>query len=98
MTSDKLYVLCIEEKKLLKKVYNKIINSMNLQNSMDPIFMNSKNSLTSYLLRLLMNFKDKISLKRSDKYLPLSNLSIYEPGRNIKKSYKNNTFKIPDST
>ena len=98
MTSDKPYVLCTEEKKLLKKVYNKIINSMHLQNRMDPIFMNSKNNLTSYPPRLLMNLQDKISLKRSDKYLPLSNLSIYEPGRNIKKSYKNNTFKIPAST
>ena len=98
MKSNKPYALCIEENKFLKGVLYKIIISMNLQNRMDPIFMNSKNIQTSYALRLLMNFADKINLKTSDKYLPLTNLSIYEPGKNIKKSYKNNTFKIPPST
>ena len=98
MKSDKPYVLCIKEKKSLKGVLYKIIISINLQNRMDPIFMNSKNIQTSYALRVLMNLADKINLKTSDKYLPLSNLSIYEPGKNIKKSYKNNTFKIPPST
>ena len=98
MKSDKPYVLCIKEKKSLKGVLYKIIISMNLQNRMDPIFINSKNIQTSYALRVLMNLADKINLKTSDKYLPLSNLSIYEPGKNIKKSYKNNTFKIPPST
>ena len=37
---------------------------------------------------------DKINLKRSDKYVALSNLSIYYTWKNIKKSYKNNKFKI----
>ena len=44
---------------------------------MYPIFMNSKNSKTSYPHRLLINFSDKINLERSDKYVALSNLSIY---------------------
>ena len=44
---------------------------------MDPLFMNSKNTETSYLHRLLINLKDEITLKRSDKHVPLSNLGIY---------------------
>ena len=44
---------------------------------MDTIFMNSKNSKTSDPHRLLLNFSDKINLKRSDDYVALSNLSIY---------------------
>ena len=43
---------------------------------MDTILMNSKNSKTSYLHRLLVNFSDKIDLKRSDEYVALSSLSI----------------------
>ena len=39
--------------------------------------MNSKNSKTPDLYRLLLNLIDKISLKRSDKYVALSNLSTY---------------------
>ena len=56
--------------------------------------MNSKNSKTSDLQRLLLNLTYKIDLKRKDKYIALSNLSIYYTWKNIKKSYKNNTFKI----
>ena len=44
---------------------------------MDIIFMNSENSKTSDPPRLLLNFWDKIYLKTSDKYVALSNLSIY---------------------
>ena len=44
---------------------------------MDAIFINPKNSKTSDLHRLLLNFSDKIDLKRSDEYFILSNLSIY---------------------
>ena len=39
--------------------------------------MNSKNSKTSDPQGLLLNLADKINLKRSDKYIALSNLSIY---------------------
>ena len=35
-----------------------------------------------------------VPLKRSDKLVPLSNLSIYYTWKNIKKSYKDNKFKI----
>ena len=55
---------------------------------MDTIFMNSGNSKTSDPHRLLLNLLDKINLKRSDKYVAVSNLSIYCTWKNIKKSYK----------
>ena len=61
---------------------------------MDTIFMNSENSKTSDPLRLLLNLLDKINLKRSDKYVALSNLSIYYTWKNITKSCKNDKFKI----
>ena len=48
---------------------------------MDTIFMNSKNSNTSDPHRLLLNLTDEINLKRSDKYVALSNLSIYYIGK-----------------
>ena len=48
---------------------------------MDTIFMNSKNIKTSDLHRLLINLLGKINLKRSDKYVALSNLSIYYHGK-----------------
>ena len=56
--------------------------------------MNSENSKTSDPHRLLVNLLDKINLKRSDKYVALSNLSIYYGWKTIKKSCKNNKFKI----
>ena len=39
--------------------------------------MNSKNSKTSDLHRLLLNLSDKINLKRSNKYVALSKFRIY---------------------
>ena len=66
---------------------------------MNIIFMNSKNSKTSDPHRLLLNLTDKIDLRRKDKYIALSNLSIYYyTWKNIKKSYKNNKFKISAPT
>ena len=56
--------------------------------------MNSENSKTSDPRRLLLNLTDEIDLRRKDKYIALSNLSIYYTWKNIKKSYKNNKFKI----
>ena len=44
---------------------------------MNTIFMNSKSSKTSDSHRLLLNLTDKIYLKRKDKYIVLSNLSVY---------------------
>ena len=66
---------------------------------MDTLFMNSENSKTSDPHRLLLNLTDKIDLRRKDKYIALSNLSIYYyTWKNIKKSYKNNKFKISAPT
>ena len=65
---------------------------------MDTLFMNSKNSKTSDLHRLLLNPADKIDLKRKDKDVAFSNLSIYYTRKNVKKLYKNNKFKISAST
>ena len=53
-----------------------MMNSIKLQNKIDTMFMNSKNSRTSNAHKLLINLTDKINLKRSDKYVVLSNLSI----------------------
>ena len=39
-----------------------------------------------------------MNLKRSDKYVALSNLSIYYTWKNIKNSYKNSKFNISAST
>ena len=52
---------------------------------MNTIFMNSENSKTSDSHRLLLNLKDKIDLRREDKYIALSSLSIYYTWKNIKK-------------
>ena len=60
--------------------------------------MNSKTSKTSDPHKLLLNHSDITSLKKSDKYVVLSNLSIYHTGKNIKKSCKYNKFKILAST
>ena len=65
---------------------------------MNTIFMNSENSKTSDPHRLLFNLTDKIDLRRKEKYVALSNLSIYYTQRNMKKSYKNNKFKISAPT
>ena len=44
---------------------------------MITIIMNSENNKTSDSHRLFLNLSDKINLKRSDKFVALSNLSIY---------------------
>ena len=56
---------------------------------MDTIFVNSENSKTSDIYRLLLNFTDKIDLKGRDKYVVLSNLNMHNISQNIKKSFKN---------
>ena len=56
--------------------------------------MNSENSKISDPHRLLLNLTDKTNLKVNDKYVALSNLSMHYPWKNIKKSGKNNKFKI----
>ena len=65
---------------------------------MDTIFMNSENSKTSEYHALVLKLTDKLILRRSQKTVALSNLSIYYTWKNIKSSYNNNKFKISAST
>ena len=63
------------------------------------MFMNSESSITSDPHRLLHNFSDKISLKRSDKYVVVSNINIYYTFTfniyfTIRRSHKNDKIKI----
>ena len=58
---------------------------------MDSIFMSSGNSKTSDPHRLSLNLSNKINLKRSGKYVALSNVSTYKQYNNRKKYKK---FKI----
>ena len=64
---------------------------------MDTIFMNSENSRTIYHV-LLLKITDKLDLRRGQKSVVLSNLSIYYTWKNIKSSYNNNKFKISAPT
>ena len=47
--------------------------------------MNSRHSKTSDPHRLLINLTDEIDLRRKDKYITLSNFSVYYTWKNIKK-------------
>ena len=62
---------------------------------MGTIFMNSENSKTSEYHVLVLKLTDKLDLRRGQKTVALSNLSICYTGKNIKSSYNNNKFKIP---
>ena len=55
--------------------------------------MNSGNSRTSDIQRLLLDLSAKTDLKRSDKYVVLSNLNIYYTWRNIKNHKKSINLK-----
>ena len=50
---------------------------------MDIIFMNYENSKISDPHKLLLNLTDKINIKKSYKYVALSNLSICYTWKNI---------------
>ena len=60
--------------------------------------MNSGNSQISEPQKLLLNLSDKINLNRKEKYVALSNFSIYYTWKNRKGSYENNKFKISAPT
>ena len=81
---------------LLKKYTITCLNQYKYK--MDTIFMNSKNSKTSHPHRLLLNLTDKMDLRRGEKSIALSRLSIYYTWKNIKKSYNNSRFKISAPT
>ena len=56
--------------------------------------MNSENSKTSEPHVLILKLTDKLDLRRGEKSIALSNLSIYYTLKNIKISYNNSKFKI----
>ena len=51
---------------------------------MDTIFMNSENSRTPEYHVLVLKLTDKLHLRRGQKIVALSNLSIYYTWKNIK--------------
>ena len=64
---------------------------------MDTIFMNSKSSNTSEPYVLIFKLADKLDLRRGEKSIALSNLSIFTHGK-TKNSYNNNKFnELPDN-
>ena len=65
---------------------------------MDTIFMNSENSRTSEYHVLILTLSDKLDLRRGEKRIALSNLSICYTWKNIKSSYNNNKLKISAPT
>ena len=60
--------------------------------------MNSENSKTSEHNVLVLKLTDKLDLRRGQKTVVLSNLSIYYTWKNVKSSYNNNKFKISAPT
>ena len=60
--------------------------------------MNSENSKTSEPHVLILKLTDKLDLRRGEKIIASSNLSIYYTWKNIKNSYNNNKFKISAPT
>ena len=60
--------------------------------------MDSDNSKTSELHALILNLTDKLDLRRAEKIIALSNLSICYTWKNIKISYNNNKLKISAPT
>ena len=67
-------------------------------NSQNTIFMNSQNSRTSEYHVLLLKLADKLDLRRGQKSVALSNLSIYYTWKSVKSSYNNNKFTISSPT
>ena len=61
---------------------------------MGTIFMNSGNSKIPEYQVLVLKLNDKLDLRRGQKSVALSNLSIYYTWKNIKSSYNDNKFKI----
>ena len=65
-----------QSKEIVNKVYNNIIKSIRME-KMDTIFINCENSKTFKPQVLILKFTDKFDLRRSEKSITLSDLSIY---------------------
>ena len=90
MKSYKLFIICIDQKKLLKCCTT-------YKYKIDTIFINTENGRTSEYHVLLLNLINKVDLK-SEKTVALSNLIIYYTWKNINSSCNNNKFKISAPT
>ena len=60
--------------------------------------MNSEKSKTFESHILILKLTDKLDLRRGEKIIVLSNLSVYCTWKNIKSSYNNKKFKISAPT
>ena len=65
---------------------------------MDTIFMNSEKSKTSEYHVLVLKLTDKLDLRKVQKTVALSSLSIYYTWKNVKSSYYNYKFNISAPT
>ena len=65
---------------------------------MNTTFMNSENSKTSEPHVLILKLTNKLDLRIDEKYIALSNLSIYYKWKNVKSAYNNNKFNITPLT
>ena len=65
---------------------------------MNAIFINSENSKTSKAHFLILKLTNELGLRRGEKIIAFSNLSIYYSWKNIRSSYNNNKFKISGPT
>ena len=61
---------------------------------METIFINTENSKTNETQRFRLTLADKLNFKDRNKNMALADLSIYYLSKNIKSTYRNNTFKI----
>ena len=61
---------------------------------MDTIFMNSGYRKTSEYHVLVFKLNDKLDIRRGQKSVAFSNLSIFYTWKNMKSSYKNSKFKV----
>ena len=65
---------------------------------MDATFMDSENSRISEYHVLVLMLTNKLDLRRGQKTVALSSLSIYYTWKNVKSSYNKNKFKISAPT
>ena len=83
MKLGKLFILCINGNKSLKKNTITYLSQYNEILKMDTIFMNSENSQTPKPNVLVLKLTNKLDLRIDKKVIALSNLSIYYTWKNI---------------
>ena len=75
MKLGKLFILCINQNKSIKKYTITKLSQYNIK--MDTMFMNSENSKKSKPHVLILKLTNKLNLRIGEKVIALSNLSIY---------------------